>query len=248
MAMTMTSMMTLLHRSLRPMMWDYRPAGSSFHRDGLVCLRSAVCAGLRNIFQVNAEYWRRYCLSALCSLCWTQKYPSSKCRIMSVSALQFLLVFEISFRWMQNIGADIVRPCSTVCAHLRNIWEKSIDTELLDQARNLKYEKCSSTYIWWLSGRWDGGTIFFLVGSCVNEGLCDLLISTKLVYCLLVVGNPNTLIPSYQPHITDHFSAKMMLTGLTKTILHTLKETFSISRVFFFISEDIHHHQSITNH
>ena len=72
------------------------------------------------------------------------------------------------------------------------------------------------------------------MGSCVNEGLCDLLISTKLVYCLLVVGNPNTLIPSYQPHITDHFSAKMMLTGLTKTILHTLKETFSISHVFFF--------------
>ena len=85
------------------------------------------------------------------------------------------------------------------------------------------------------------------MGSCANEGLCDLLISPELVYCLLVAGNPDTLIPSYQPHITDHFSVKVMLTGLTKTILHTLKETFSMSRVLF-ILEDIHHHQSDRHH
>ena len=38
-----------------------------------------------------------------------------------------------------------------------------------------------------------------------------------------------------------------MLTGLTKTILHTLKETFSMSHVLF-ILEDIHHHQSYYDH
>ena len=99
-SMTMTSMMTLLHRSLRPMMWDYRPAGSSFHRDGLVRPRSAVCAGLWNIFQVNAQYWRRYCLSALCCLCWSLNYLSGELTISSVRALQFSLVKEVFFRYV----------------------------------------------------------------------------------------------------------------------------------------------------
>ena len=64
----------------------------------IVCLRSAVCAGLRNILQVNAEY----CLSALCSFCLCLKYLSGECRILaqilSVRALLFALILETSWK------------------------------------------------------------------------------------------------------------------------------------------------------